>query len=184
MRFSSHGNRKEERGGSTAPIYHRERTENSQILDLNLQFRMLRCLFGRLLSMFHSPFSPLGSETSRLGRKAGSLLSHLPTLAWGWFIKDVTRHAASPNPEGKRQTGCLGVVPSYLGVLVPKPASSARTEVGFNNTDSRVLSQPFWWVGLVCTRKLKISQMRTGAAALLRLLELQCTINVYLCILL
>lgn len=52
-----------------------------EVLDLHLQFRMLRCLCGRLLSMFHSPSAHSGSETSRLGRKPGSLLSHLPTLA-------------------------------------------------------------------------------------------------------
>lgn len=67
-------------------------------------------------------------------------------------MKDATRDEASQGPGRKR---CLGVEQSYPGVVVLKPASSMRTEAGFNNLCSQVLSQIL--IGrLVWTRKLKI----------------------------
>lgn len=105
------------------------------------------------------------------------LVSSFPrplSLAWGEFMKDATRDEASQGPGRKRQTGCLGVEQSYPGVVVLKPASSMRTEAGFNNLCSQVLSQIL--IGrLVWTRKLKIGWVGIGAVALLWLLEAQCT---------
>lgn len=57
-------------------------------------------------------------------------------------MQDATRDAAAQILGGRGEQGAW-VEKSYARVVVPKPASSMRREVGFNNPDSQVLSQRF-----------------------------------------
>lgn len=119
-----------------------------KVLDLNLQpHNLVHAWMPLRKAPQHVPQSLQPSRDQRplrgwVERLVPSSPSHL-SLARGEFMKDATRDEASQGPGRKRQTGCLGVEQSYPEVVVPKPASSMRTEVGFNNLYSQVLSQRF-----------------------------------------
>lgn len=123
-----------------------------KVLDLNLYFPILEACLEASKAGFPCSTVPSGprNQSSLRGWVEGLVTSSpgLPPRPEDSLWKMPQRCSFTRSWEGNanRAPGCGAISP---GAVVPKPASSMRTQVGFDSTGSQVLSQRFYqWPGV------------------------------------